>query len=209
MASPTVIAVPHERDGQPATVRRPGGRTARLRAAVLDATVELVARHGIAGLRYEDVAELASVHKTSIYRNWPERDRLVADALTAVADDTAQLANTGDLRADLVEYVVGVGAGLGTPRGRALVQVVEAARDSAEMRAVVDGVFERRIDVLRQRISAAVARGELPTVDPYFLAELLVGPVQQFVARRRATLTRADADRIVDVVLAGVRATHS
>lgn len=207
-----MIPVPQERDEQQATrarTRRPGGRTARLRAAMLDATVELIARHGIAGLRYEDVAELAGVHKTSIYRNWPERDRLVADALTAIADDTAQLADTGDLRADLVEYVVGVGVGLGTPRGRALVQVVEAARGSAEMQAVVDVVFERRIDVLRQRIGVAAARAELPPVDPYFLAELLVGPVQQFVARRRATLTRADAERIVDVVLAGVRATHS
>lgn len=207
-----MIPVPQERDEQQATrtrARRPGGRTARLRAAMLDATVELIARHGIAGLRYEDVAELAGVHKTSIYRNWPERDRLVADALTAVADDTAQLADTGDLRADLVEYVVGVGVGLGTTRGRALVQVVEAARGSAEMQAVVDVVFERRIDALRQRIGAAVARAELPPVDPYFLAELLVGPVQQFVARRRAALTRAGAERIVDVVLAGVRATHS
>lgn len=39
--------------------RRPGGRNARVRAQILAATVELVARDGIAGFRYEEVAEFS------------------------------------------------------------------------------------------------------------------------------------------------------
>src|SRR5215831_9502730 len=44
--------------------RRPGGRSARVREAVLDATNELLADVGYEALRVEEVAARAGVHKT-------------------------------------------------------------------------------------------------------------------------------------------------
>ncbi|MGH3585394.1 MAG: TetR/AcrR family transcriptional regulator, partial [Pseudonocardia sp.] len=109
-----------------ATARRPGGRTARVRAQVLKATTDLVARDGIAGFRYEDVAELAGVHKTSVYRNWPDREELVIEALLRYAEDTAPVPDSGVLRDDLVDYVLDIATGLTSPTGRALALATQA-----------------------------------------------------------------------------------
>jgi AcrR family transcriptional regulator len=106
--------------------RRPGGRNARVRAQILAATVDLVARAGVAGFTYDEVAERAGVHKTSVYRNWPNRDDLVIEALSRHADQQVPFADTGDLRADLVEFLLALAAELETSIGRALVNALQS-----------------------------------------------------------------------------------
>lgn len=189
--------------------RRPGGRTARVRHRILEAAAELIARDGIGGLRYDQVAELAEVHKTSVYRNWPDRTRLVVDALAAFGADAAPLHDSGDIDTDLVDFLEALAAATASPQGRALLTVVASARENPELRAVVDEVFERRLSTLGDRLTTAIERGDLPPVDSSFLSEVLAGPVQLFVTRRSRAFTRADAARVTGVVLAGIRATHS
>ncbi|MFJ1768468.1 TetR/AcrR family transcriptional regulator [Amycolatopsis sp. NPDC088138] len=186
-------------------VQRPGGRTARVRKRILDATVTLVASHGVAGLRYEDVAELAGVNKTSVYRNWPDRDELISEALVQLAQDEAPLPDTGDLRQDLVDFLTALAASLSTPTGQALVTAMRTAGDRTEVRQTVRAFIERRVAVVERRIEHAVAQGELPPIDAYFLAELLSGPVHLYVTRGIREFTRVEAEMITDIVLAGVR----
>lgn len=190
---------------RPAT-RRPGGRTARVRAQILAATVELVARDGIAGFRYEEVAEFAGVHRTSVYRNWPDREELVVEALVRYAEDLASVADTGDIHRDLVDFLLGLADGLGTPFGQTLEQALQPARHSAAVEALTK-ILDQRVAALRRRVDTAVDRGELPPVDSSFLGEMISGPVHLIVNRGIRPFTRADAERIVAVVLAGLRAT--
>lgn len=190
-----------------APARRPGGRTARVRRRIVEAAVELIAREGVGGLRYDEVAELAGVNKTSVYRNWPERTALVADALATFGADAAPLRDSGDLEADLVDFLESLAAVMASAEGRALQNVVAAARQKPELRAVVDEVFDRRVATLRERLQTAVGRGELPASDLSLIGEMLAGPVQLFVSRGARTFTRQDARRITAIVLAGVRAT--
>ncbi|GAA4551714.1 TetR-like C-terminal domain-containing protein [Amycolatopsis samaneae] len=187
--------------------RRPGGRTARVRHRILEAAAALIAREGIGGLRYEQVAELAQVNKMSVYRNWPDRTTLVADALTTFGTDAAPLHDSGDLDADLVDFLEALAATTASPQGRALLSVVASARENPELRAVVDEVSDRRRAILHDRLRTAVERGELPAIDVFFLGAMLTGPVQQFVTRGERAFTRADAQRVSAIVLAGVRAT--
>ncbi|MFN3005455.1 TetR/AcrR family transcriptional regulator [Mycolicibacterium wolinskyi] len=186
--------------------RRPGGRNARVRAQILAATAELVARDGIAGFRYEEVAEAAGVHKASVYRNWPDREELVVEALLRYAEDLASVADTGDIHRDLVDFLVALAGGLETPFGRTLEQVIQPARERATVQ-VLSRILDERVAAMRQRVDTAVDRGELPPVDSAFLGEMISGPVHLIVNRGMRPFTRADAERIVDVVLAGVRAT--
>ncbi|WP_307870488.1 TetR/AcrR family transcriptional regulator [Saccharopolyspora endophytica] len=188
--------------------RRPGGRTARVRRRILEAAAELIARDGIGGLRYDQVAELAEVNKTSVYRNWPDRNALIADALATFGADVAPLHDSGDIDADLVDFLEALAAATASPQGRALLTVVASARENPELRAVVDEVYERRLGTLDDRLKIAIERGELPPVETSFVAEMLAGPVQLFVTRGARTFTRADAARVTGVVLAGIRATH-
>jgi AcrR family transcriptional regulator len=189
------------------SARRPGGRTARVRAQILAATAELVARDGIAGFRYEEVAELAGVHKTSVYRNWPDREELVVEALLAYADDLGSVADTGDLRRDLVDFLMALAESLGRPTARALVLATQAAHESPAVRRAATRILEVRAGGMGRRVDLAVDRGELPPVDRSLFGEMLSGPVHLIVNRGIRPFTRADAERIVDVVLAGVRAT--
>lgn len=191
-----------------APVRRPGGRTARVRQQILTAATDLMAVHGIDGFSYEEVAELAGVNKTTVYRNWPDRGELVVDVLSWFATDALAVPDSGDLRADLVEFLVALANSLSTARGRALSNVVASALANEEMRAILDTVHERRIAPLRRRLDKAVADGELPAVEVYFFTDLVSGPVHLFRWRRRGSFTSADAGQVVDVVLAGVRAIH-
>ncbi|MDR7277029.1 TetR/AcrR family transcriptional regulator [Catenuloplanes atrovinosus] len=187
--------------------RRPGGRSSRVRAQVLDATVTLVARHGVAGLRYDEVAELAGVNRASVYRRWPRRDALISEALADLADREAPIGDTGDLRADLVEFLVTLAASQSSPLGRALAGVLHTAGSSPDVRRVVQAFYERRTGTLHRRITRAVDRGELPPVDAHLLADLLAGPVHLHATHDTGAFTPTDATRIVDIVLAGIRVT--
>ncbi|MGX2993470.1 TetR/AcrR family transcriptional regulator [Streptomyces sp. JNUCC 64] len=185
--------------------RRPGGRNARVRERILGATAELVARDGIAGFRYDEVAERAGVHRTSVYRNWPDREELVAEALIQYAEDLATIADTGDLRDDLVDHLVAIAGGLGTSFGRALELALQPTHENPVVRETVARILEQRGAAMRRRVDLAVRRGELPPVDSVFLGEMLSGPVHLVVNRGLRPFTRADAERVVDVVLAGIR----
>jgi AcrR family transcriptional regulator len=189
------------------SARRPGGRTARVRAQTLAATAELVARDGIAGFRYEEVAERAGVHKTSVYRNWPDREELVVEALLQYADDLGTVADTGDLRQDLVDFLIVIAESLARPISRALVLATQAAHESPAVRRTATRILDERAAATRRRVDLAIDRGELPPVDRTLLGEMLSGPVHLIVNRGIRPFTRADAERIVDVVLAGIRAT--
>jgi AcrR family transcriptional regulator len=202
-----VVTVSAEHVTDRPAARRPGGRSSRVRARILAATSELVARDGITGFRYDEVADLAGVHKASVYRNWPDRAELVAEALLQHAEELAAIADTGDLRGDLVHYLVALAGGLDTPFGQALELATRASRENATVRQAVSRILQRRGDALKARVNLAVQRGELPPVDSVFLGELLAGPVRLVVNRDMRPFTETDAERIVDVVVAGIRAT--
>jgi AcrR family transcriptional regulator len=187
--------------------RRPGGRTARVRAQILAATAELVARDGIAGFRYEEVAERAGVNKTSVYRNWPDREELVVEALLQYADDLGSVADTGDLRRDLVGFLMVIAENLERPVPRALLLATQAAHESPAARRTATRIIEQRAAAMQRRVDLAIDRGELPPVDTSLLGEMISGPVHLIVNRGLRPFARADAERIVDVVLAGIRAT--
>ncbi|MEV4143760.1 TetR-like C-terminal domain-containing protein [Amycolatopsis sp. NPDC049691] len=75
-----------------------------------------------------------------------------------------------------------------------------AAPGNVELDEAVRVVHDRRLD-------SAVEQGEIPPADTYFLTELLSGPVYLYLIRRRHPFTRAVAEKIADVVLAGLNAS--
>ncbi len=80
---------------------RPGGRTARIRAQVLDAVRAELGEHGYDGLTPEAVAARAGVHRATVYRRWGDVGGLLADVLDAAGDDGWEPPDTGSLEGDL------------------------------------------------------------------------------------------------------------
>ena len=185
--------------------RRPGGRSARVRAAVLEATLELLLARGLDGLKVSEVAERAEVHETSIYRRWGTRENLLLDALLSATEQQLHVPDTGSLRNDLVAYATDLATFLATPVGRALEQTLAAAGDEPETQRARDRYWASRYERSQQMITRAIDRGELPdTAEPRLILEMLVSPVHF-----RALLTREPVDPrmpalLVDALLDGV-----
>ncbi|WP_037853575.1 TetR/AcrR family transcriptional regulator [Streptomyces sp. NRRL S-340] len=81
--------------------RRPGGRTARVRAQVLDAVRAELAERGPGGLTMEGVATRAGVHRATVYRRWRDVGGLLADVIEAAGEIDWQPPDTGSLHDDL------------------------------------------------------------------------------------------------------------
>ena len=54
-----------------------------MRRDVYEAVRELLVKAGYAALRLDDVADLAGVHKSTLYRQWATKAQLVRDVLNA------------------------------------------------------------------------------------------------------------------------------
>ena len=81
--------------------QRPGGRATRVRSAVLDATSMLLSEVGYDQLSVEAVASRAGVHKTTVYRRWPTKPELIAEAALVQAAEAVPIPDTGTLLGDL------------------------------------------------------------------------------------------------------------
>jgi AcrR family transcriptional regulator len=74
-------------------------------AAILDATLEVLAEVGLAGMTMDLVAARAGAGKATIYRRWTSKTELVIDAvehLKRIQVDLEDLPDTGTLRGDLL-----------------------------------------------------------------------------------------------------------
>jgi AcrR family transcriptional regulator len=190
---------------QPGTLR-PGGRTARVREAVLAATLAALAQTRYRDLTVEQVAQRAGVAKTTVYRRWGNVEGLVLDLLRDETIRRVPVLDTGDLDADLRALARGILAAYQDPAVYAMVSaVVAAAVHQPEARQVLSEFFITRItdtSIIAQR---AVRRGELPadtdTVEvirmlcaPFYYRMFITGePVDEAVADRAAAAAAAAA----------------
>jgi AcrR family transcriptional regulator len=142
---------------------RPGGRTARVRAGVLEATVAELIERGYAGLTVEGVAAPAGVNKTTLYRRWGGRDALIVDAVEAFAAAEAKVPDSGDIEEDLRLWARSILATLTGPVSGALVRAVfGGAGDSPQVHQLRHRFWLTRSALVMPMVHRAIARGQLP-----------------------------------------------
>jgi AcrR family transcriptional regulator len=180
---------------------RPGGRSARVRDAVHDAVVELLAA-GEIDAAIPKIAERAGVNPTSIYRRWGSRDHLLLDAAVTRLRATSPIPDTGSLRGDLLGWAEGVERAMRDRRGQILLRALVATMAQEEEPVEY---LKARGDDLQAALDKAVARGEpVPTVDevldfvlaPLYLRVLFRRPVEPGTGARlvERLLTALPAD---------------
>ena len=86
-------------------IPRPGGRSARVQAAVHRATTELMALHGRAALTVPLIAARAGVTPSTIYRRWGDLADLLADVAVERLRPDGDPADTGSVAGDLAAWV--------------------------------------------------------------------------------------------------------
>jgi AcrR family transcriptional regulator len=142
---------------------RPGGRTARVRAAVLEATVAELIEHGYGGLTVDGVAARAGVNKTTLYRRWGGRDSLIVDAVETFAAAQVRVPDSGDIDEDLRLWARSILATLTGPVSGALVRAVfGGAGDSPQVRDLRHRFWLTRSALVTPMVQRAVERGQLP-----------------------------------------------
>ena len=138
--------------------RRPGGRSARVVAAVHAAVNELVADGNPGDVTVSEIAERAGVNPTSIYRRWGTLEALILDVEEARVEVRSPVPNTGTLRGDLLAYARQVAREISRPGGMAFLRAVLAVRQSGDTQH--DGPLRKRAGQLQTMLDRASDRGE-------------------------------------------------
>lgn len=86
--------------------RRPGGRTEKNRQAVAAAVLKLI-NEGNLDFEVQEVSALSGVHRTTLFRRWPDRGALIAEAM---AEHVSRVSITlsGDWKEDLRRIAFGM-----------------------------------------------------------------------------------------------------
>jgi AcrR family transcriptional regulator len=193
--------------GVDAVRTRRGGRSARIREAALAAARAQLAESGYSGLSPGAVAARAGVDRATIYRRWPTRARLAADAVIDLAQDAVRVPNTGDPTMDLRTFAVQVADLITAPDAIRLVAALAAARaEDPELRELTTSFWRMRFDAVaplfrdaspdRNASPERIDRAIETLIAPLHFRALLSGQpiddqlIDDSVAAALATLTR-------------------
>ena len=160
-------------------VARPGGRSERIRHAVAAAVLELIKSNKL-DFELQEVARLAEVHRTTIYRRWPDRAALVAEAL---AEHTSRIdvRFTGDWRADIRRMAFTLRDFLADPVEIAMNSML-AAPNNFEFRTQMNTHWDPLMARFAQPIRDAQARGEIgPKADAEILVSMILCTITAFI----------------------------
>ncbi|MEU6463581.1 TetR/AcrR family transcriptional regulator C-terminal ligand-binding domain-containing protein [Streptomyces sp. NPDC046976] len=184
---------------QAAGTIRPGGRSAKTRDAVHTAVRALLDASPDGTVTVAEVAERSGVHPATIYRRWRTPEGLVLDTLFEELSRRSPLPVTGDLRADALVYTRRLLADLREDKNLALARAFAAATRSGTLDA--DGLnqfVEPRTRQMEAMLTAA-GTGELDVQD---VLELILAPAYTHALLAHPLRTDADAERLVDNLLA-------
>jgi AcrR family transcriptional regulator len=153
---------------------RPGGRSARVRAAVHRAVEELLADGPSEALTIPLVAARAGVHPTTVYRRWGSLAELTADVASSRFSGDIVVPDTGTLRGDLERWVADVATDLEDPDVLAIMRAaVGAGGSEGGSMCVADRHAQLNAMLERER-----ARGGVDGVpDVERAADALLGPL--------------------------------
>ncbi|MFI5962407.1 TetR/AcrR family transcriptional regulator [Streptomyces asoensis] len=148
----------------PSRAPSPRRRGAVLERAILDATLEQLGTVGWNGLTMEGVAAGAQTGKAAVYRRWPSKEALVADALRAGLPRLDAVPDLGSVREDLVALCRGARDAMFSRPGFALRSIIHECDPVQGERfhaLIIEGVVEPTVRLLREVVERGIERGEV------------------------------------------------
>lgn len=182
----------------PGRARRGRPRDPGVDAAIRSAALGLLSEAGYARLTMDQVAERAQVSKDSLYRRFPDKVALVADALQHRARPVPQVPDTGSLPDDMRAFLSAL-LHSRAEASRALAAVSGEIATNPELRqAWHRGLAGMLTGCLRQILARAADRGELPpSSDIELLSQLPLSLLQTWRLEHDSEPGDAVIDRIV------------
>jgi AcrR family transcriptional regulator len=135
-----------------------------LERAILDAALEQLGTVGWNGLTMEGVAAGAQTGKAAVYRRWPSKEDLVADALQAALPRLDEAPDLGAVRKDLLALCRTARDAMFSRSGfalRAVIHECDPAQVERFQTLIFEGVVRPTVELLHQVISRGIERGEV------------------------------------------------
>jgi AcrR family transcriptional regulator len=197
--------------GNGANGTRPPGRprSEESRQSILRSTLKLLKQDGgFPELSIEAIAADANVGKTTVYRWWPTKAALVADAFSASADEELQFPNTGSVQRDMNLQMRRLIRVFRSERGKVVAALLAGGQSDPELlEAYRDRFLWPRRRQAYQTLQRGVDRGELPGgCDFDLILDSLYGPILMRFLIRHVKLDESFADEICRLVLKGLKA---
>ncbi|GAA2349625.1 TetR/AcrR family transcriptional regulator [Saccharopolyspora halophila] len=187
-------------------------RDPELEPRALRAARGVYAARGWSGFSLDEVARRSGIGKGSLYLRWPDKASLLITAVRERVGFIAEI-DTGELRADLLEFARGWRDYLRTEEGALILRLNVDAQFFPDLAAAMaDDPYPEHIRATRAIVHRGIARGELPeTTSVALVADLVAGAVTNHVNTTPPALLGTESpdyvDRLVDTALTGIRET--
>jgi len=168
--------------------------------------MSLLDEGGLPAATVDAISARSGVSKATIYKHWPNRTAVAAEAFGLRMADAIPLPDTGNARDDLAEQVRRVSAFYAGLAGRVFAQLLAATVADPEAAPYFRQFF---LDGRRQAIAVlwdrALSRGEVrSSVSAETAIDLLFGPLIFRLLSGHAPLTVVEADAISTAALGGL-----
>jgi AcrR family transcriptional regulator len=185
--------------------RGPGRpRRAAIDAAIVRAAVELMTEGGVAATTLTAVAQRAGVARATVYLRWRTRSALIgAAARAAVGGQPMSL--TGDVEQDIRTASDFIQRVFEIPTFPAILPEMVRGVLAHPQEINFDAVAPRRREFARNYDQGAAAAGFDPTVDPSLPFYVLLGTAMVHLMATRRAMTPAEAARLAELVIKGLR----
>jgi AcrR family transcriptional regulator len=191
-------------------VDRPAKRGQPVVDRVFAVTLQRLAEVGFERLSIPEIADLAGLNKTSVYRRWPTKRDLVRDAVMASMHRVPDPPDTGSVRTDMLELARGAAAFVESPLGTGVMRTLLAGSTPFDDDEATGLLGWDDVGMVKRLVDRGIARGELRAdVDVRLLSSTVAGAIFHRVFVERQSLTEAYLEDLVDLVLAGVRSRGS
>lgn len=175
---------------------RPGGRSARVQAAVHAAVRELQALGDRSAVTVPAIASRAGVTPSTIYRRWGDISQLLADVAVEQLRPETPPADVGSFDGDLRAWLEQYTEEMSSAPGRAMLRDVLGTPDFADAgRCMMFCTMQ--LDVLRER---AVSRGE-STVPNDVIIDRVLAPAMYRILFASDPPSKAELNLWVDAAL--------
>ncbi len=160
--------------------RRAPGRPRSIRAdeAIVEAALDLLAEGTtLEAMSIESIATRAGVGKATIYRRWPNKETLLADAVAALKGPLPELDGVS-VRDDLLKLLRSIGAARASRAGRIIPCLIPELARNEELARRYHTLTEPRRELMRSVLRRGVDSGELRSdLDIDMMCAIMVGPM--------------------------------
>ncbi|HEY0617434.1 MAG TPA: TetR/AcrR family transcriptional regulator [Kribbella sp.] len=181
-------------------------RSLKAKDSVLCATKELLSEGGLAAATVDAISARSGVSKATIYKHWPSRAAIAAEAFGREMAAEIPLPDTGNTEADLTEQVRHVSKFYADRHGKVLAQLLAASvTDPAASPYFREYFLDARRAAIGELWQRALDRGDAnPDISAGTATDVLFGPLIFRLMTGHAPLTEEEADAISSAALRGL-----